>query len=109
MRHLRGKPRLKLFQPTEMRGPDGATRRAHLLDLSATGALVHAADPPAVGGEVALRLSNAPRPGRVMWVDGRRFGVQFRSPLTDAEVEDALSTQAATVAEAGRRVGPITR
>ena len=56
IRRLRETPRLKLFEPTEMDGP-GGTVRAHILDLSATGALVHAVRPPCVGEHVQLRVA----------------------------------------------------
>lgn len=107
LRRLRGKPRLKLFQPTEMRDTGGETRRAHLLDLSATGALVHASDPPAAGGGVQLLLDGAFRAGEVMWADGRRFGLRFRAPLADAQVDGILSARAALVAEASLRIGTL--
>lgn len=109
VRHLRAKPRSKLFQPTELCDAAGAIRRAHLLDLSATGALVHATEPPQPGGMIQLTLGGTPRSCHVMWVEDRRFGVRFRTPLTDAQVADILATQAALVAEASRRTGPIAR
>jgi hypothetical protein len=92
IRRLRTKPRLKLFEPTSMAGPAG-TVRAHLLDLSATGALVHAAEPPTAGGTVRLYVGGAARAATVMWVEGRRFGVRFRLALSDAEVAAALAAE----------------
>lgn len=109
VRLLRAKPRSKLFQPTELRDAGGVTRRAHLLDVSVTGALVHAAEPPRPGETVQLLLGGAQRNAQVMWAEERRFGVRFRLPLTDAQVAEILSAQATVVAEAGRRTGPIAR
>ena len=107
-RHLRAKPRLKLFEPTELEaGP--APTRAHLLDLSATGALVHSASPPAPGQSVKLALDGKPRQARVMWVDDRRFGVAFRVPLSDGQVTDILDERRERVADASRRTGAIAR
>lgn len=106
---LRGKPRCKLFQPTELRDASGASRRAHLLDVSATGALAHIADPPETGSSVQLALGEAMRVGRVIWTEGRRFGVRFRAPLTDAQASDILNARASAVADAARRVGTLSR
>lgn len=92
VRRLRDTPRLKLFEPTEMEGPGGPAR-AHILDLSATGALVHAARPPAVGEHVQLRVAGILRYSRVMWVDDQRFGVAFRLPLAGDELDRVLSAQ----------------
>jgi hypothetical protein len=89
VRRLRETPRLKLFEPTEMSGPNGSIR-AHILDLSATGALVHAVRPPSVGDHVQLRIAGASRYSRVMWVEDRKFGVAFRLPLAAADIDAVL-------------------
>lgn len=109
VRRLRAKPRLKLFHPTELRDAEGAVQRAHLLDLSATGALVHAAEPPASDTTVQLLVDGALRAARVMWTDGRRFGLHFRLPLSDAQVSAVLDAQATATAAAAQRVGPLSR
>lgn len=84
-RLLRATPRFKLFQPSEMRV--GTERfRVHLLDLSASGALVNHASPPPIGSVVQLDCAGALRLARVMRHEGTRFGVQFLAPLTDAQV-----------------------
>lgn len=105
VRRLRAKPRSKLFQPTELRDAAGTPRRAHLLDMSATGALVHAAEPPGPGDTVQLVLAGVARTAQVMWTEERRFGVRFRMPLTDAQVTEIVTTQA----DPGRRTGPVSR
>ena len=93
MRRLRAARRLKLFQPTELRTGE-ARCRVHLLDLSATGALIHAAAPPARGASVLLACAGSLREARVMWVDGQRLGVSFRSTLTNADLARALNAPA---------------
>ena len=90
VQHARAQARLKLFQPTTMRGPAGEAR-AHLLDLSSTGALVHAAAPPMVAARVQIGCGGEMRAGRVVWVRGNRFGVTFAVPLTPAQVAAAVA------------------
>lgn len=92
-RLLRATPRFKLFQPTEMRvGPERV--RVHLLDLSATGAMVHHTEPPAIGAVIQLDCAGATRLARVMRWEGKRFGVQFLAPLTEAQVAAAVDSPA---------------
>lgn len=109
VRRLRARPRLRLFQPNELRRPDGSAARVHLLDLSGTGALIHSATPPAPGSTVQLSLGGAWRAGEVVWADERRFGLHFRTPLSDAEVAGVVKAREAVLAEAGRRLGVPVR
>lgn len=97
-------PRLKLFQPAEMRSR-GDESRVHLLNLSTSGALVYGEKVPALGEEVQLRCSLPLGPGRVAWVEGRRFGVAFRQTLSDAVVEQVLEIQDALIVSASARLG----
>lgn len=106
LRALRGKPRMKLFEPTELRTGSSATR-AHLLNLSATGALVHTATPPAPGTTVHLRVGGTTRAARVVWAQGSRLGAAFRVPLPDHEVDALVSARHAHVAQASARVGVV--
>ena len=97
LQRLRARPRLKLFEPTVMR--DGAHEaKIHLLDLSATGALAHAAIPPRASARVLVTLGTENRTATVIWVEGHRFGIAFTVPLTDHQV-------AATIAPEIRRTG----
>ena len=90
LQRLRTRPRLKLFQPTTMR--DGTTTaKVHLLDLSATGALIHAATPPATGARVLVTCGPEQRTATVMWVEGNRFGVAFTVPLSDEQVAATIA------------------
>lgn len=88
-RSQRGQPRHKIFQPVDMRA-DGRALRAHLLDLSASGALVHSATAPAPGTPLRLTIGGAERTARVIWCDGVRFGIAFTRPLDEAEVARVL-------------------
>jgi hypothetical protein len=89
-RLMRSKPRLKVFQPTEMHF-ERERVRVHLLDLSATGALVHHPSPPPNGAMVQIKCAGMMRAARVMHQDGTRFGVQFLAPLTDEQVSAAVT------------------
>lgn len=87
---LRARPRRKIFYPTQMRiGLWNA--RVHLLDLSASGALVHCATPIAMGTLIRIECAGMARSARVVWSEGERFGVQFFAPLSDAQVDAALA------------------
>jgi hypothetical protein len=100
---LRATPRHKLFQPTEMT-TDGMTRRVHLLNLSAGGALIFAANPPMPGAILQLACGGHSLPARVAWRAERRFGVAFITPLAEAEVSEVIAAQDALVASASRRI-----
>lgn len=80
--------RHKVFLPAELSSPAGRTR-AHLLNLSATGALLHADAPPANGATVQLHCGTAAWSVRVVWAAEKRFGVVHVTRLTTAAV-DAL-------------------
>lgn len=102
----RARPRFKLFQPTMMVvGKDLV--RVHLLDLSATGALLHHATPPEVGSTMRLECAGNMRLARVVWVSGTRFGIAFTMPLSEGQVTEALADQSAMVAAHAQRVGAV--
>ncbi|MDH7974975.1 PilZ domain-containing protein [Sphingomonas sp. AR_OL41] len=89
VRNLRGHPRRSIFRPVAIQA--GATPlRANLLDLSASGALVHSTDAPPAGTALRLTLGGAMRAARVVWQDGVRFGIAFARPLRDAELASLL-------------------
>jgi hypothetical protein len=77
--------RLKLFEPVVLR-VRGVAERAHLLDLSMTGALAHCEHPPFTGDAVRIEGETLAVGGRVMWVLGKRFGVHFDRALTEVTV-----------------------
>jgi hypothetical protein len=85
-------PRFKVFQPIPL-GTAAGTVRAHLLNLSRTGALIHCADAPDRGSIVRVMLGETANPARVIWRDGKRFGVAFAGKLAPAQIDDALATQ----------------
>lgn len=81
--------RLKVFQPASL-SARGQTGRVHILNLSASGALIHGLAIPPVGAMVVLRMAEVDRPATVVWLDGRQGGLRFREPLTPAELDHAV-------------------
>ncbi len=91
VRSLRRHPRRSIFRPVAVH--TGATPlRADLLDLSASGALIHSAEAPPAGTVLRLALGGAMRAARVVWQDGVRFGIAFARPLHDAELASLLKS-----------------
>jgi hypothetical protein len=82
----RSAARHKLFEPVTME-VHGMPFRAHLLDLSCSGALAHAEMPPLPGGRLVTMLSGFAMRGRVIWVRGKRFGLRFDHCLSGAMVD----------------------
>ena len=64
--------------------------RAHILNVSATGALIHASGGPARGERCMVVLVGREIAAEVMWVDGARFGIAFRGMLTPGELTRLL-------------------
>lgn len=81
----RAAPRQKVFLPAELVGPEGV-RRVHLLNLSASGALLHGEEIPQMGITVRIRCGNELWSARVVWALGKRFGVVHTLPFTPASL-----------------------
>jgi hypothetical protein len=77
---------MKVFQPATFTGA-GPAARMHLLDVSATGALAHAHEPPARGARLRIECLGVARGATVKWSEGKRFGLLFDRPLTADEVD----------------------
>lgn len=89
--------RAKVFQPGEMHTISGA-QRIHLLDLSASGALVYSAGRvPEVGAVVRLTAGAPIGAARVKWVVGKKFGVSFATPLPQERIDQLLDAQRSLV------------
>lgn len=78
--------RYKMFGPVSL-NYRGDTLRAHFLDLSTGGALAHSETPPIQGSYVSVEASGLKSSGRVMWVSGKRFGIQFSEPMSDVAMQ----------------------
>ena len=92
LRASRAYARMKVFQPGEMEW-GGSRARIHLLDLSRGGALVYAQVPPPVGSILRFVEPACLAAARVVWVRGKRFGVAFAAPLSDALVALIIAEQ----------------
>lgn len=57
-----------------------------LRNLSQTGALLEADDLPPVGSEVVFERGETIVPARVAWSKGRRFGIEFHTPIEESEL-----------------------
>lgn len=82
-------PRDKIFEPILLT-VGGRPTRAHLLNISCTGALVHGDAGLEAGMLVEISLNGRDYSARIVWRDGRRFGIAFASRLSDALVEAVL-------------------
>jgi hypothetical protein len=69
----------------------GRPSRIHLLDLSAYGALAHAAEPPEPGEIVWLVCKGCEILSRTAWVRGTRFGLAFDKPVPGAKLQSLLA------------------
>lgn len=70
-------------------GPGYVT--AVLCDLSRNGALAQSSNPPHLGRAVILRCGDIECAAHVAWVEGRRFGMTFQSPIRATNLFVAMS------------------
>jgi hypothetical protein len=67
---------------------EGERRRAHLLNISESGAKLDADEVPTEGDVVILHREGIVAPGIVSWVIDHRFGVQFDTPVDSALIAE---------------------
>jgi hypothetical protein len=96
--------RTKIFQPGEMHTISGS-QRVHLLDLSASGALVYTAGrAPDAGTVVRLIVAGTViGAARVRWAVGKRFGVSFATPLSTERLDELIDVQRSIVRKMGEQ------
>ena len=90
---LRACKRTKIFEPVAMSW-DGKTSRAHLLDISSSGALIHVIDPPAPDTAIGVERGEIRFEAMIVWRDGARCGIKMQAPidtLTIAQIPGAGS------------------
>jgi hypothetical protein len=81
--------RHKMFEPVVLR-LRGTPLRAHILDLSTTGALAHCDHPPQSGDRVWIEAEGVTAIAHVVWVRAKRFGLHFDVPLSYAMVQQVV-------------------
>lgn len=82
----RAVPRRKTFELVGLQ-LDAVCHRAHMLNLSAGGACVHARCTLRVWQTVTVTVRGRVLPGRISWIAGDRCGVRFTTALSAAEVD----------------------
>jgi hypothetical protein len=81
--------RHKMFEPVVLR-LRGTPLRAHILDLSSSGALAHCDQPPQAGDRVRIEAQGVAAIAHVVWVRAKRFGLHFDVPLSDVTVQQIV-------------------
>lgn len=84
--------RLKVFQPVVLHNGVSAIR-AHLLNISRTGALAYSVEAADRGTVVRLHLEGTVIPARVLWRDGKRFGLSFVGKISPAILGRMMAAQ----------------
>jgi hypothetical protein len=89
----------------------GAPFRAHLLDISCSGALAHADTPPLPDARLRIDVMGFSLAARVMWVNAKRFGIRFDALLSDDQLDRLLDATDIVVQPAGTRaeMRPVRR
>ncbi|MBV9842161.1 MAG: PilZ domain-containing protein [Sphingomonadaceae bacterium] len=78
--------REKIFEPVTIVAGVRQSK-AHLLDLSLTGALGHADAPPAVGTLITVLCVDEQLKGSVVWIEAKHFGISFDPALEPDTVQ----------------------
>lgn len=81
--------RKKAFRPSVIADANGE-RRVHLLDLTTEGALGYTFHPPATGETLTLLLLHHRVEAQVIWMEDRKFGLHFRTPISSTLVDQLL-------------------
>jgi hypothetical protein len=83
-------PRRKAFQPATVRlGTEEL--RAHVLDVSRTGAMFHCRAPLARDSLITIRCGETTVRGRIVWSEDGRHGIAFTHALPDRMVEAMIA------------------
>ena len=77
-------------------------------DVSTNGALVDASNQPSVGETVRLIVGDESIKGRVAWIDGAWFGVEFDEPLSAQTLADTVGNKLRVSAPRGYRFDKLS-
>lgn len=86
----------------------GRTSDVKLRNLSAEGALIEGDSLPAEGASISFHRAELSVTGKVVWVTGKRAGIQFHEPLTPVALLRHVPTPKPRVLPAFRRPGLST-
>lgn len=81
----RSEPRIKIFQLAGLR-IDGIALRAHILDISPSGARIHCAIELRRGQRTTLLVEHLHIAATVLWTHDGRAGLRFETRLTDDQL-----------------------
>ncbi len=84
--------RLKVFRVVEL-AHRGDRSRGHIINISSVGALVHTAEPFALGALVDLRITDCSRRTRVVWRTDRYVGIKFLDAIDDQVLMNFVATK----------------
>jgi hypothetical protein len=83
--------RLKIFLPVLLRWA-GQEERAHLLDLSSSGARMHARIAPSTKEIIEIVWEDRIFAGQCVWSRGSRFGIAFKAPIDKGQIVSMLTS-----------------
>jgi hypothetical protein len=86
--------RYKVFEPIEVFSAGGA-RRAHLLNISVNGALLHMPAGGRAGDHIVLQLPQCRVTARIVWAKLPRFGIRFTQPVSSLALDALLTSTSA--------------
>lgn len=81
---------MKTFIPSALHS-DGASRRCHILNLSAAGALLHVGITPRVHGSIELEIAGDLVAGSVVWERAARLGIRFDRSISHDHIDRCLN------------------
>jgi hypothetical protein len=76
-------------------GSGESRQRAHLLNLSAYGALIQTTAPLRLHSRLTFRCGTVAATASVLWRDDENYGLAFAYPLTEAEIVEQVARTAA--------------
>ena len=82
----RSAARFKIFQPAKI-SADGVQHRGHVLNVSATGAMVHAVLDVVVGSLIRICVTGLDRRAIVTWKNASIIGVRFTRSISSTQIE----------------------
>jgi hypothetical protein len=79
--------RFKIFEPTTIIRQNGIEQRAHLIDISLTGAFVYSRPRPALEERIIVAIGTIAINATVKRLDEDRFGIHFSRTLDAATIK----------------------